>query len=73
MAKSCCMCGKVLGFFSDKVTFKDGHLCRKCLKAGGISSLSSSENYYTAQVIEVIKSRTEAVHNFRTTKRFGRL
>ena len=74
MAKQfCCVCGKALGFFSDKVTLKDGHLCSKCLKAGGMNSLSSSESFYTAQVVEVINSIIDAVRDFRATKSFGEL
>lgn len=73
MAKYCCVCGKSLGFLADKINLADGCLCRKCLKAGGMSSLSHSDKLYTAKVIEVIKSRVDAVRNFRATKSHGPL
>lgn len=73
MAKYCCICDKPLGFLSDKIALKDGYLCKKCLKAGGFTSLSSSESIPATRVTEVIVPRIEMVRSYRTVTSFGSL
>jgi len=50
---------------------KDGYLCKKCLKAGGYTELSSSENLLATHVVEVITPRVEAIRQYRTVRSFG--
>lgn len=65
MAKNfCCVCGKPLGLFSDKISLKDGVLCTSCMKHGGFSSIDSSNNLYADGVSKIIKKKTSAVCSF---------
>ena len=70
---SCCLCGTQLGLFSNKITLKDGHLCSKCLKSSGLTSISSSKDLLSSQVIEVITPRIEAIRTYHITKSFDAL
>lgn len=74
MAKgTCCVCGKALGIFSDKLPLKDGFLCNHCLHLGGISELPNSEKLSVSQITETLKKKAEIVRNFRPTRRAGKI
>ena len=70
---ACCICQKDVGLFTGKSVLKDGIICSKCLKAGGISTFPSSRQFTTNHICKIINSRTEAVNNYRATKHLGRI
>lgn len=73
MAQTCCICGKLLGLFSEKTSLKDGYICEKCLRTGGIDLDSSIGNLLSDQVKEIIAKRKEVEGKFHSTNNFGRL
>lgn len=73
MAKNCCVCGKPLGMFSDKTVLKDGVLCPKCQKEGGIGSVGDMQHFTTAQIVKTVAERRDIVRSFQKTNTFGRI
>ena len=69
----CCVCGKLLGVFSSKYSLKDGVLCAKCLKLGGVSSLDSSSKLEVAAVADTIKRKMNIIRSFRSDCDGGRI
>lgn len=72
MAKSCAMCGKTLGVFANKAELRDGFMCEKCLKLGGMNC-NDTFNVTAKVLIERIKTHVEMKKTFHTTKDCGQL
>lgn len=70
MAKNCCKCGKSLGMLSSKADLKDGVICHKCQKEGGLESIGDMRHFTTEQVKKIIAERCDIVKNFHKTNSF---
>lgn len=71
MSRSCCICGKTLGFFSFEINLRDGFICDKCAKACGIRSYEFGKSISATQIKEVFDSRVKALKSFKVTNTFS--
>lgn len=74
MAKECARCHKTLGFFSGKVELRDGYICPKCLKQGGIECEDGGKlPYFSKVIVDEIGRRVDLTSRFHRTKKYGRI